>query len=82
MVLKVLSNGPRPNGNGSYPSEEELPDLFNNSNVTYIEENVIYTATDEYDDAWGVAHIGADLQHANGDKGIGVKIAGIDSGID
>ena len=62
--------------------EEELPELFNNSNVTYIEENVIYRASDEYIESWGAVHIGADLAHASGNKGTGVKIAVIDTGID
>jgi len=62
--------------------EEELPDLFNNSTVTYVEENVIYRASDEYVESWGVVHIGAGLAHASGNKGTGVKIAVIDTGID
>ena len=62
--------------------EEELPNLFNNSNVTYIEENFIYRASDEYVESWGAVHIGADLAHTSGNKGTGVKIAVIDTGID
>ena len=62
--------------------EEQLPDLFKNSNISYIEENIIYRASDEYVESWGTAHIGADLAHASGNKGTGVKIAVIDTGID
>ena len=62
--------------------EEELPNLLKNSEVAYIEENAVFKAADEYSDSWGVVHIGADLAHANGNKGTGVKIAVIDTGID
>ncbi|MFL5770340.1 MAG: S8 family serine peptidase, partial [Chloroflexota bacterium] len=40
------------------------------------------TGDHEYDDAWGVHHIGAAAVHAAGDTGAGVKVAIIDTGID
>jgi subtilisin len=62
--------------------EEEIPDLFNNSTITYIQENVAYRASDEYVESWGVGHIGANQAHISGNKGAGIKIAVIDTGID
>ena len=62
--------------------EEEIPDLFSNSSVTYVQENVVYRAADEYTESWGVAHIGANQAHISGNKGTGIKIAVIDTGID
>jgi len=68
--------------------EEEIEQLRNNSNVAYVEESAIYFAAaapppvDEYGNAWGVSHISADLAHADGNRGTGVKVAVIDTGID
>lgn len=62
--------------------EEEIPGLFSNSTVTYIQENVVYRAADEYTESWGVVHIGANQAHISGNKGTGIKIAVIDTGID
>jgi subtilisin family serine protease len=36
----------------------------------------------EYAESWGVEHISADLVHLTGNKGAGIKIAVIDTGID
>ncbi len=65
-------------------SEEEIEDLKKNKNVAYIEEDGIVMAAQslEYINAWGVLHISADIAHASGNKGAGVKIAVIDTGID
>jgi subtilisin len=62
--------------------EQAIARLAEHSNVAYIEPNGIFKASDEYTDSWGVLHIGADVPHASGNKGAGVKIAVIDSGID
>jgi len=66
-------------------TEEEIENLKKDSNVAYVEDDAIFKAVavgDEYTNAWGVLHIGADVAHANGNKGMGVKIAVIDTGID
>ena len=68
-------------------SEIEIGRLKKNKNIAYIEEDGIVTVVkslpgDEYTNAWGVKHIGADVTHAGGNKGAGIKIAVIDSGID
>lgn len=69
-------------------SEEEIELMKQDENVAYIEENAIYTASveplqgSEYTDSWGVVHVGAYAAHASGNRGTGVKIAVIDTGID
>ncbi|MCH8970337.1 MAG: hypothetical protein IIA66_14620 [Planctomycetes bacterium] len=40
------------------------------------------TGDSELDSGWGVGHIGAGSVHTGGNKGAGVKVAVIDSGID
>ncbi len=69
--------------------EEEIEELKKNSKVAYVEESAIYTATvapqlpaDEYEYSWGTRHIRADFAHASGNKGAGVRIAILDTGID
>lgn len=68
--------------------EEEIEKLKKDKNVAYIEENAVYRASEdpptnqEYTNAWGVAHIGAAEAHTTVNKGTGVKIAVIDTGID
>jgi subtilisin len=57
------------------------------SNIAYVEEDAVIMAVEpvlsqEYIDSWGVNHIGAENAHASGNKGRGVKVAVIDSGID
>jgi subtilisin len=68
-------------------SEEEIPQLKKNNKVAYVEDDAIVTAVeplggDEYANSWGVQHIGSDVAHASGNKGLGVKIAVLDTGID
>ncbi len=68
-------------------SGKGIEKLKKNKMVAYVEEDGIVTAVkplpgDEYVNAWGVGHIGADVAHASGNKGTGIKIAVIDSGID
>jgi subtilisin len=67
--------------------EEEFEKLKKDKNIAYISEDMIYTATvplpgNEYAESWGVEHISADLVHLTGNKGAGIKIAVIDTGID
>ncbi len=68
--------------------EKEIERLKRDSiNVAYIEEDAIISAVDpifsqEYVDSWGVAHIGSENVHLSGNRGEGVKIAVLDTGID
>jgi subtilisin len=68
--------------------EEEIEQLKKNKKVAYVEENAIYWASEdpppgqEYTNSWGVEHIGAADAHSTLNKGTGVKIAVIDTGID
>ena len=61
--------------------EEEIEKMKQDKNVAYIDENGIFTTAGEYTEAWGVSHIGAYSAHINGNKGTGIKIAVIDTGI-
>jgi subtilisin len=69
-------------------SEEEIEKLRKNSRIAYVEENAIYTvaaellAGDESENSWGVARISADVAHAGGNKGTGIMVAILDTGID
>jgi len=68
-------------------SDAEIEKIRKDKKVAYVEEDVIYSAVepipgDEYVSSWGVQHIGADIAHASGNKGTGVKVAVIDTGID
>jgi subtilisin len=57
--------------------------LQRNPRVIAVDPDVEITASDlELDNAWGVKHIGAGDLHADGNKGAGVTVAVIDSGID
>jgi len=56
--------------------------LANNPNVTEVEPDLTVFAFDELDSCWGVKHIGAGIVHGTGNRGTGVKVAIIDSGID
>jgi subtilisin len=67
-------------------SEDEFALLKKDKNIAYITEDKIYTATEpqpgnEYGESWGIDHISADLAHLSGNKGAGIKIAVIDTGI-
>ena len=65
-----------------------LPDqaaaaLTGNPGEVRIEPDVRLSPLDaELANSWGVQHIGAGVAHASGNKGAGVKVAFIDSGID
>jgi hypothetical protein len=62
--------------------EAAVSRLLANPNVTRIEPDLRMRAMDvELDNAWGVKRIGAGTIHESGNKGAGVSIAIIDSGI-
>ncbi|MCK5505091.1 MAG: S8 family serine peptidase [Thermodesulfovibrionia bacterium] len=68
-------------------SEAGVEKIKKNKKVAYVEEDAIYMAVepligDEYINSWGVFHIFADVAHTSGNKGAGVKVAVIDTGID
>ena len=64
-------------------SEQAIDIMRKNPRVAYIEDDVILTiATGEYENSWGVSHIGCEMAHNNGIDGTGVKVAVIDTGID
>jgi PKD repeat protein len=63
--------------------EAAIDGLSRNPNVTIIEDDLtVYAIDAELELAWGVKRIGAGAVHTNGNKGAGVKVAVIDSGID
>ena len=68
--------------------EAEIAKLRKDSKIAYIEENVIYSAVpeppsgNELGNSWGVAWIKADVAHASGNRGAGIKVAVLDTGID
>jgi hypothetical protein len=60
-----------------------LQGFSRNPFVVIIEPDIMVYAIDiELDDSWGVKRIGAGAVHDGGNKGAGVKVAIIDSGID
>jgi len=63
--------------------ESAIQGLLNNPNIARIEPVIeVYAVDTELDDSWGVKRIGAGTVHDDGNKGTGVKVAIIDSGID
>ena len=72
--------------------EERIAALRRNATVAYVEENALYQAaqcplvkplvSQERRDSWGVAQIFADVAHASGNKGAGVRVAILDTGMD
>ncbi|MFC2032325.1 S8 family serine peptidase [Chloroflexota bacterium] len=63
--------------------EPAIQGLLRNPRVTSIEPDItVYAIDDELDNTWGVKHIGAGIVHDGSNKGTGVKIAIIDSGVD
>jgi len=63
--------------------EEAATALNADAGVVRIEPDVAVSALDvELASSWGVEHIGAGVAHASGNKGAGVKVGIIDSGID
>ena len=63
--------------------EQALAALSANFNVVRIEPDIkVYAADGELTNAWGVEHIGAGDAHASNNRGTGVKVGIIDTGID
>ena len=68
--------------------EGEIKNLRMNRAIAYVEENAVYTAAaalpgdDEGDNSWQVSRTFADVAHASGNMGTGVKVAILDTGID
>jgi subtilisin len=63
--------------------EAAIQGLLRNPHVTSIDlDGKVHAIDDELYASWGVKHIGAGFVHDNGNKGAGVKVAVIDSGID
>lgn len=63
--------------------ETAIPTLLANSLFTRVDHDVKVHATDlQLDRAWGVKRIGAGTVQEAGNKGTGVKVAVIDTGID
>ena len=63
--------------------EGAIAGLLANPRVTRVEPDIEIHAIDaELDNTWGVKRIGAGTVHDAGNKGTGVKVAVIDSGID
>ncbi len=57
--------------------------LRNNPNVTSVDEDVqVHEVDAELNNSWGVKHIGSDTVHGAGNKGSGVTVCVIDSGVD
>lgn len=62
--------------------EKAIDALQKNSNVRYVElDGLVYALDNELDNTWGVKRIGAGIVH-DSNKGTGVNVAIIDSGID
>ena len=66
--------------------EGAIAALQANPNVAYVEPDAVVYALDNGDDelrdSWGVDRIDAEVVHATNNKGTGVRVAIIDSGID
>ena len=60
-----------------------IENIQKNPRVTYVEmDGEVHTLDTELDNSWGVKHIGAGTVHDSGNKGSGVKVAILDTGID
>jgi len=68
--------------------EAAIADLGRDARIAYIEENAIYRAAsepppgEEYENSWGVRRILSEVAHASGNRGAGVRVAILDTGID
>lgn len=63
--------------------EGAIDGLRRNPNVTSVDlDGLVWAIDTELDNSWGVKRIGAGTVHVGGNKGTGVKVAIIDSGID
>jgi subtilisin family serine protease len=64
-------------------SDSQVSALRADPSIAYVEEDGLFHALDvELDASWGVSHVGAGAIHAISNKGAGVKVALIDTGID
>lgn len=68
-------------------SEAGVEKIKKNKKVAYVEEDAIYKAVEpligvEYINSWGVFRIFSDVAHTSGNKGAGIQIAVLDTGID
>src|SRR3990167_327863 len=63
--------------------EAAIKGLLSNPNVTAVElDGTVYAVDAELENAWGVKRISSGTVHDGGNKGTGVKIGIIDSGVD
>ena len=63
--------------------EVAIEALKKNPNITDVElDSMVYALDTELESSWGVERIGAGDVHDSGNKGTGIKVAIIDSGID
>ena len=63
--------------------EAAIEGLRHNPNVTVVElDGQVQVADAELDNTWGVRHIGAGMVHASGNRGGGVRVGVLDTGID
>jgi subtilisin family serine protease len=63
--------------------EKAIVALQKNPNVRYVEpDDLVFALDAELSDSWGVERIGAGIVHDDDNKGTGIKVAIIDSGID
>ena len=63
--------------------EQAIDHIKRNPRVAYVEEDAkVYALDAELDNSWGVKRIGAGVVHVGGNRGAGVKVAIIDTGID
>jgi len=63
--------------------EQAIVNIQKSPRVTYVEmDGEVHTLDAELDNSWGVKHIGAGTVHESDNKGSGVKVAILDSGID
>jgi subtilisin len=68
--------------------EQAVESLRRHPNVAYVEDDAVVSLIEplaggiEYNNAWGVTHIGSETAHVAGILGTGVKVAVIDTGID
>ena len=62
--------------------EQAIKGLINNPHIASIElDDTVYAVSIELENSWGVKRIGGGTVHTEGNKGTGVKIGIIDSGI-
>jgi subtilisin family serine protease len=63
--------------------EPAIENIQKNPRVTYVEmDGEVHTLDAELDNSWGVKRIGAGTVHDSGNKGTGIRVAILDTGID